>query len=534
MSDQAADHAVALEATVQVLRRIESIFGADPERAEETFYVADPSNSVVAYVSSSYERVWGRAREGLHADPLNWMKSIHPDDLRRVREAFSQRERRGSMDIEYRIVRPDEQVRYIHDRSYLHTVADETFVIGRCKDVTDMRAAQSELIVRAQEREWLVALGRQALRSEHYRESLAEMAATLRQALQACAVEILSFDGANTLTVEAIRSRGVEPWPVGTVLGASETALAAALASGELAVPLDLSTGARRFAALGFSSGLGIPVRHAEGSCLGVIGVYARPGTLLKPLDIPFTRAMVNIVWGTLNTEVQQRRLRSREALLRQLCDHLDDVFWIRDMLNGGLAYVSPAYERIFGDAPGDLAVCAVQWYSAIVPEDRARVEDLFTGQPAATPIDRSYRIENHRGEQRRIRERSFPVLEASGEMIYLIGLAQDVTDAHRAAEDRLNLEMARAAERSAQAQVKARDDVLAIVSHDLRNPLAAVQMLSERLTKAGTDAQRGRYVDGIRRAVDRMSRLLGDLLTVSQMEAGQFHLERAPTDVQE
>jgi signal transduction histidine kinase len=148
--------------------------------------------------------------------------------------------------------------------------------------------------------------------------------------------------------------------------------------------------------------------------------------------------------------------------------------------------------------------------------------------------VDRCYRIENRRGELRWIRERSFAVKDGSGHMLHLMGLAQDTTAARRAEEDRLSLEMARAAERSAQEQVRARDDALATVSHDLRNPLMAVRLQAERLAKPLGDSKRIACVAAIGRAVDRMSRLLGDLLIVSQIEAGRFSLERKRVDVRE
>lgn len=72
-----------------------------------------------------------------------------------------------------------------------------------------------------------------------------------------------------------------------------------------------------------------------------------------------------------------------------------------------------------------------------------------------------------------------------------------------------------------------ARDEVLAIVSHDLRSPLSNLSMALEVL---GEDdlaaAERGRVSDMARRAVDRMERLISDLLDVARIEQGGLALE--------
>lgn len=83
---------------------------------------------------------------------------------------------------------------------------------------------------------------------------------------------------------------------------------------------------------------------------------------------------------------------------------------------------------------------------------------------------------------------------------------------------------------RQAQDAIRMREDVLAIVSHDLRNPLAAIQLnanLLGRLLPEGTDARGRKLVEGILRSTARMERLIRDLLDASRIEAGRLVLER-------
>jgi signal transduction histidine kinase len=84
------------------------------------------------------------------------------------------------------------------------------------------------------------------------------------------------------------------------------------------------------------------------------------------------------------------------------------------------------------------------------------------------------------------------------------------------------NVRLYRAAQRAAQA----RDDVLAIVSHDLRNPLHTIVLSSSYLAEVFlNDLPEAalQQTDIIKRAVDRANRLIQDLLDVSRIEAGGF-----------
>ncbi|HEX8392394.1 MAG TPA: HAMP domain-containing sensor histidine kinase, partial [Longimicrobium sp.] len=95
-----------------------------------------------------------------------------------------------------------------------------------------------------------------------------------------------------------------------------------------------------------------------------------------------------------------------------------------------------------------------------------------------------------------------------------------------------LALENARLYEQ-AQAAVRARDDVMAVVSHDLRNPINAVVMASAVLQEFGdterlTERDR-RQLDVIRRSAEQMNALVQDLLEVASLESGAMVMNPRP-----
>ncbi|MGH7475037.1 MAG: sensor histidine kinase [Longimicrobiales bacterium] len=86
---------------------------------------------------------------------------------------------------------------------------------------------------------------------------------------------------------------------------------------------------------------------------------------------------------------------------------------------------------------------------------------------------------------------------------------------------------------RDAEHAIRARDEVLSVVSHDLRNPVHRVSLAAELLLDGDQVAAAARStVAIIRRAADEMDHLIRDLLDVSRIETGTLTLSTGPVDV--
>jgi PAS domain S-box-containing protein len=83
---------------------------------------------------------------------------------------------------------------------------------------------------------------------------------------------------------------------------------------------------------------------------------------------------------------------------------------------------------------------------------------------------------------------------------------------------------------REAQQAVRARESVLAIVSHDLRNPLGTIAMTVEMIRTLGAErrSEKTEWLELIQRSVKGMTRMVDDLLDLSSIEAGGFSLARS------
>ena len=116
------------------------------ETIEDVFWSFDARRQQALYISPAYEHVWGRSCASLMVDGRSWFEAIHPADQAAVREAEAARTD-GSYNTTYRIVRPDGEVRWIHDRAFpVRNAAGEVErIVGVASDITLRKQAQDEL-----------------------------------------------------------------------------------------------------------------------------------------------------------------------------------------------------------------------------------------------------------------------------------------------------------------------------------------------------------------------------------------------------
>ncbi len=127
--------------TIEALQESEQRFRQLAENIQDVFWISDPKSRQLIYVSPTYEKIWGRTCESLHADSMGWLNAIHPLDREQVQTAFFENVLNGEYDEEYRIVRPDGTMRWIRDRGF--PIRDESGevlrVAGIAEDITDRK-----------------------------------------------------------------------------------------------------------------------------------------------------------------------------------------------------------------------------------------------------------------------------------------------------------------------------------------------------------------------------------------------------------
>jgi PAS domain S-box-containing protein len=125
------------------LRASEERFRQLAESIDEVFWITNPEKPGMAYISPGYETVWGRTCASLYASPSAWIEAIHPNDRALVRDAIAN-QTSGGYDIQYRIARPDGEIRFIHDRAFpVRNSAGVVFrIVGVASDITARHEAE--------------------------------------------------------------------------------------------------------------------------------------------------------------------------------------------------------------------------------------------------------------------------------------------------------------------------------------------------------------------------------------------------------
>jgi signal transduction histidine kinase/DNA-binding response OmpR family regulator len=122
---------------------------------------------------------------------------------------------------------------------------------------------------------------------------------------------------------------------------------------------------------------------------------------------------------------------------------------------------------------------------------------------------------------------RAIPMLGSDGEIIEWFGAASDVSE-RRATQEALEQQRLALEEGARQ-----KDEFLAMLAHELRNPLAPIRNSGELLSrKLPADAPLRSAVQTIERQVTHLTRLVDDLLDVSRITRGRIELKRKPTAV--
>ena len=129
------------------LRDTENRFRQLAESIREVFWLTEVGKNQILYISPGYEAIWGRTCSALYASPRDWINAIHPEDRDRVLEAAMTKQAAGTYDEEYRIVRPDGNVRWIRDQAFpVRDAAGQVVrVAGVAEDITERRHLEAQL-----------------------------------------------------------------------------------------------------------------------------------------------------------------------------------------------------------------------------------------------------------------------------------------------------------------------------------------------------------------------------------------------------
>jgi diguanylate cyclase (GGDEF)-like protein/PAS domain S-box-containing protein len=149
------------------------------------------------------------------------------------------------------------------------------------------------------------------------------------------------------------------------------------------------------------------------------------------PIETAQGRLLYSIIHDVTERKRTEQALQESEDRFHQLADNLESVFWICSPDWQQIIYISPAYEHIWGRSHADLYQNGMDWFEAVIEEDRATVR---TKLPSPQQLWHSFhfppfRILRPDGGIRWIAARAYPVHDRKGHLIRIAGIAEDISE---------------------------------------------------------------------------------------------------------
>jgi PAS domain S-box-containing protein len=213
--------------------------------------------------------------------------------------------------------------------------------------------------------------------------------------------------------------------------------------------------------------------------------------------------------------------LTESEAQLLHFADAIPQLAWIA-RADGHIVWYNRRWYEYTGTRPEDMEGWG--WQSVHDPDELPKViENWSRSLASGETFEMSFPLRGADGRFRLFLTRVHPMVDAAGRVMRWFGTNTDI-EAQRQAIVERDLALAAAQEAS-----RAKDEFLAMLGHELRNPLAPIMTVLQLLETREAKTREWQIVD---RQVQHLARLVDDLLDVARITRGEVELRRGPMEV--
>jgi PAS domain S-box-containing protein len=234
------------------------------------------------------------------------------------------------------------------------------------------------------------------------------------------------------------------------------------------------------------------PIKDEQGQTVGAVLVFR---------DVTAKRAAENA-------------LRLSEQRWRTMAEALPNLVWT-DLPDGQCDWLSSQWGKYTGTPEQELL--GLRWLETVIhPDDRERTRACWQAACAdQVDYDLEYRIRRYDGAYHWFKTRGVPLRDARGQIVYWFGTCTDIED----------FKWLEAALREAD---RRKDEFLAVLAHELRNPLAPLRNGLQVLRLSADPAAQEETREMMDRQLAQMVRLIDDLLDVSRISRNKLELRKA------
>jgi PAS domain S-box-containing protein len=275
------------------------------------------------------------------------------------------------------------------------------------------------------------------------------------------------------------------------------------------------------------TSAFGEPFRRAMHSreSVTVEGPYDPLGSQFEVKVFPVEGGGLSFYFrDVLQSRLMERAVRDSERRFREMAESMPQIVYVQDA-TGRIEYVNGRWAAYTGARGTDPAEFPALVHPDDLPQLMARWNQAFAD---GLPLTAEFRLRAADGSWRWFLTRAMPVMDDQGRIERWYGTSTDIDGSRRDAE-------ALAQAHAALQQVERRkDQFIATLAHELRNPLAPLRNGVHLLSLGGGPDGGTRVQAMMRRQIDQLVRLVDDLLEVSRITSGKIVLQRSPTSLHE
>ncbi|MFL6276161.1 MAG: PAS domain S-box protein [Blastocatellia bacterium] len=237
-------------------------------------------------------------------------------------------------------------------------------------------------------------------------------------------------------------------------------------------------------------------------------------------LDIGGEPCALTVIENITERERAEAELRENEERLRLALEAGQVGTWDWDIANDHVTWSDTIY-RFHGLNPGEFGGRVEDFAALIHPEDREPINaTIGAALESNEPYSAEMRIVRPDGSLRWIATNGKALFDADGKPVRMLGATVDITERKLAEQALIEAD-------------RRKDEFLAMLAHELRNPLAPIRnaaQLLRRVAPSDSELQWAREV--IDRQVEHLARLVDDLLDVSRITEGKITLKKEKIDL--
>jgi PAS domain S-box-containing protein len=550
-----AEHQQAETALRESKQHLDSIL----KSIEDVVWSVSATTDELLYLSPATEKVYGRPVQEFFDNPHLWLEVVHPEDYERVVSFNQCLLENGSIDLEYRILQPDGEVRWVYDRGRVTYVnATEAAALAQQTDNARQELAGQDglpLEHGNSEREPLRSENGYANREIPSDHCLLEHRTPIR--LDGIVTDITARKQAELLLKDSEAK-------FRAFLEAASEAIIVTNANGEIVVfnaKAEELFGYKHTEVLGrtveflmperfhqrhvahrygyreqptkrsMSNTTNLLARRKDGTEFpieaGLSPVQTKDGTFVMTFLTDITeRKQAEEEIKRLN-ESLERRVVEVETRYEQIVELAEEGIWVIDR-DAKTTYVNHAMARMLGYTEAEMLGRPMFDFMDEAEHQTAHTNVERRQQGIAAKHES--KLKTRDGQTLWTYMSTSPVLDDDGNLLWSCALVYDITE-RKKADDQLresaqrislaNAELARA--------TRLKDEFLASMSHELRTPLNAILGLAEALQEevygSLTDKQR-RSLGTIEQSGRHLLELITDILDLSKIESGKMELQ--------